>query len=303
MSRISPSTQLHAATIEPLTKPLGQEIWRRQANLGAYEDEKLGLYQQGLNGMEDVFEQARQVRFGLQAVYAERNQHVRDLLADLRADTDARTKVHNDRLKEYASEFDENLSKGNKSLLSNLKHDLVAIGRRYSASTKEISRLDDSIQQEVKDCQEHVNAETAPIIKRLQEHNEDLEAQIVERHEHHDEYLVALREHFKVLRAKHEVEVEARKAQFVAVHQQAEEEYAAMNVVRDIEDKSLREKFAENRKQLKVQNVDREAAQVSIVKDMMHYMDQFEIAIGEMNAAQANTQAQMDTVKSKTGLV
>lgn len=303
MSRISPSTQLHAATIEPLTKPLGQEIWRRQANLGAYEDEKLGIYQKGLNGMEDVFEQARQVRFGLQAVYAERNQHVRDLLAELRADTDARTKVHNDRLKAYAAEFDENLSKGNKSLLSNLKHDLVAIGRRYSASTKEISRLDDSIQQEVKDCQEHVNSETAPIIKRLQEHDENLKAQVVERHEHHDEYLAALQEHFKVLRAKHGVEIEARKAQFVAVQQQAEEEYAALNVVRDTEDASLRERFADNRKQLKAQNVDREAGQVSIVTDMMHYMDQFETAMGLMFAAQANTQAQMDTVKNKTGLV
>lgn len=284
-----------------MTKPLGQEIWRKQANLGAYEDEKLGIYQKQLGDMSEVFDQARKVRAGLQAVYAERNQHVLDLLAEVRADTDARAKVHNDRLKEYAGEFEENLSKGNKSLLTQLKHDLVAAARRYAADNKEIVRLDGNIQQEVIDCQEHTTAETKPIAKRLQEHSDNLEAQIVERHEHHDAYGVTLKEQFQVLRERIVVEEAARKEQFVTVHKQVEEEYAVLHSIRDVEDVSLRKKCADMLVQLKAQNVDREAAQVSIVKDMMHYMEQFEVAIDAMNKAQADTTAKMESVKKKTG--
>jgi hypothetical protein len=282
---------------------LGQEVARKQANLGAYEDEKLGIYHQQLHDMGHVFDQARQVRAGLQAVYAERNQMILDTLADMRADTDARTKAHNDRLKEYSTEFDENISKGNKGLLSQLKTDLVAAGRRYSAANKEIGRLDESIQQEIKDCQEHTIAEVKPIAARLKEHADNLDAQIVERHEMHDEYCSALSEHFRVLRERLQVEAKARHEQNVAVRKKAEEDYAAMNSIRDAEDASLRAKLADLREQLKVQNKDREAAQCSVVNDMMHYMDQFEQAIGEMNRAQAETTAKMDTVKKKTGLL
>merc|ERR1719353_1608819 len=179
--------------------------------------------------MGQVFDQARQVRAGLQAVYAERNQHVLDLLAEVRADTDARAKIHNDRLKEYAGEFEENLSKGNKSLLAQLKHDLMAAARRYSADNKEIVRLDGNIQQEIKDCQEHTTAETKPIAKRLQEHSDNLDAQVVERHEHHDEYCVTLKDHFVKLRERMKVEEAARKVQFEEINKRLIEEYIPLN--------------------------------------------------------------------------
>jgi len=55
-------------------------------------------------------------------------------------------------------------------------------------------------------------------------------------------------------------------------------------------------------KQIVVQNEDREKAQVAVVKDMLHYMDQFEIAIAAMNKAQADTTAKMESVKKKTNL-
>lgn len=297
-----PPATPHVGVIEPLTKPKGQEVWKKQAALGAYEDEKLNIYEKQLHDMGHVFEQARQVRAGLQAVYAERNQHVLDLLAELRADTDARTQVHNHRLKDYSTEFEEKLHKGNKSLVAQLKHDLVLAGRRYTADNKEITKLDEAIQQEIKDCQERTTAETKPIAKRLQEHSDNLDAQIVERQEHHDEYCAVLAEHFRVLREKMVVEEVARKEQFVVINKTAEDEYAAMNVVRDLEDVSLRERCVELQKQIKVQNEDREKAQVAVVKDMLHYMDQFEIAIAAMNKAQADTTAKMESVKKKTSL-
>jgi len=298
---LSTRSSPHAGVIEPLIKPLAQEIWKKQANLGAYEDEKLGIYQKQLGDMSSVFEQARQVRVGLQAVYAERNQHVLDLLAEVRADTDTRAKVHNDELKEYATEFGDKMEKGNKGLLAQLKHDLLAAARRYSAANKETLRLDENIQQEIKDCQEHTTAETKPIAKRLQEHSDNLEDQIVERHQHHDEFSTKLQEHFRVLRERIGVEEVARKEQYVTIHKKVDEEYAVLHSVRDVEDTSLREKCADMLKKLKAQNVDREAAQVSIVKDMMHYMDQFEKAIDEMNKAQADTTSKMEAVKKKTG--
>jgi len=295
-------TTPHAGVIEPLTKPKGMEVWRKQAALGAYEDEKLNIYQTQLHDMGHVFEQARTVRAGLQAVYADRNQHVLDLLSELRADTDARTQVHNHRLKEYSTEFEDKLHKGSKSLIAQLKHDLVLAGKRYTADNKEITRLDEAIQQEVKDCQEHTTAETKPIAKRLQEHSDNLDAQVIERREHHDEYCAVLAEHFKVLRERMVVEEAARKQQFVVINKTAEEEYAAMNVIRSIEDVSLREKCVDLQKQIVVQNEDREKAQVAVVKDMLHYMDQFEIAIAAMNKAQADTTAKMESVKKKTNL-
>jgi hypothetical protein len=301
MSRSSPASP-HVATVEPLTKPLAQTVWKKQANMGAYEDEKLGIYKNQLDDMGAVFEQARKVRAGLQAVYAERNQQILDDLAEIREDVDAKSKVLIDRLKEYAVEFEEKLGKGNKALLTQLKHDLLQAGKRYSAINKDIFRLDELIQQEVKDCQEHTTAEIKPIIARLQEHSDNLDAQMAERRVHQDEYCTTLADHFKGLREKLQVETEARKEQFVVINTQVEEHYTAINTVRDMEDVSLRERCADLREKLKAQNVDREKAQVGVCKDMLHYMDQFETAINAMNKAQADTAAKMEAVKHKTGL-
>lgn len=289
------------AVIEPLTKPLGQEVWKKQQALGAYEDEKLGVYKKQLSDMDEVFDQARKVRAGLQAVYAERNQQVLDLLADVRADTDSRAKVHMDELKAYAGEFESKMHKGEKVLLTQLKQDLLAAGKRYSAANKEIGRLDDLIQQEIKDCQEHTTAETKPIAKRLQEHSDNLDAQVVERHEHHDEFCVTLKDHFVKLRERMKVEEAARKVQFEEINKRLIEEYIPLNAARDVEDAKVRERCDVILKDLKVQNVEREAAQVAVVQDMMHYMDQFAKAIDDMNRAQAETTAKMESVKKKTG--
>jgi len=296
-----PNTAGQVGVVAPFTKPVAKSVWRSQSALGAYEDEKLNIYQKQLHDMGSVFEQARHVRDGLTAVYAERNQHVLDLLAELRADTDERTKAHNDRLKEYSVEWEVKAHKGAKSLHNQLKHDLILAGRRYSADNKEITRLDESIQQEVADCVEHTTSETKPIIARLTEHSDNLNAQIAERHNHHDEWGATLEQQFRELRARTVVEEAARKKQFEVINKEVVEQYAALNVIRDVENAKLRETAVDLSAQLKVQNVDREKAQVSILKDMLHYMDQFEVAIAAMNKAQADNTERMENVKKKTG--
>lgn len=290
-----------ARVIEPLMKPHGQKLQERQQKLGPFEDEKLGVYHGQLDQMENVFEQARQVRTGLQKMYAERNQQILDSLAQIRSDTDARTREHNERLKEYSKEFDANLSQGNKDLIAQLKTDLVAVGKRYTAAKNRIPRLDEMIKKEAEECQENAVRETAAIAKRLQEHSDNLEEQKVERKEQHESYCAALVEHFRVIREKLQEETKARKEQFVVINEKAVEEYAAMNVVRDVEDVAIKQKLEVLRKALQEQNVDRVEAQKSVAKDMMHYMAQFEQAIKDMNKAQEETTKQLNTVKKKTG--
>ena len=68
----------------------------------------------------------------------------------------------------------------------------------------------------------------------------------------------------RLLRERTVVEAAARKEQFVAINSKCEEEYAAMNSVRDVEDASLRERCVDLKSQIKVQNADREAAQVDL---------------------------------------
>jgi len=290
-----------ARVIEPLMKPHGQKLQEKQQKLGPFEDEKLGVYHGQLDQMENVFEQARQVRFGLQKMYAERNQQILDSLAQIRSDTDARTREHNEHLKEYSKEFDDNLSQGNKDLLAQLKTDLVAVGKRYTAAKNRIPRLDEMIKKEAIECEENAVRETAAIAKRLQEHSDNLVEQQCERREQHDSYCAALAEHFKVIREKLQEETKARKEQFEVIKRTSVEEYAAMNVVRDVEDVAIREKLVELKKALQEQNVDRVVAQKSVAKDMLHYMAQFEQAIQDMNKAQQETTAQLNTVKKKTG--
>jgi hypothetical protein len=303
LSQCSPTSTKGARVVEPLSKPVGQLLQEKQAKLGAYEDEKLGIYHQQLNQMESVFEQARDVRTGLKAMYEERNKFILDSLAEIRADTDARTKVHNQYLKEISDEFDENLSIGNTNLLAKLKTDLIAAGRRYTGCNKVIGVMDEAIQKEAEECQENAIRETAALAARLQEHSENLEEQIVERKEMHDSYCTTLAEHFRVIREKLKVETAARKEHFVAINKTTKEDYVTMNEVRDLEDVSVREKMVALRKALQEQSVDRIAAQKSVTKDMMHYMDQFKEAIDAMHRAQEETTKQLNSVKKKTGFV
>lgn len=290
-----------ARVIEPLMKPQGQKLQERQQKLGPFEDEKLGVYHGQLDQMENVFEQARKVRTGLQQMYAERNQQILDSLAKIRSDTDARCREHNEHLKEYSNEFDEKLSQGNKELIAQLKTDLVAVSKRYTAAKNRIPKLDEMIKQEAIECQENAVRETAAIAARLQEHSDNLEEQKVERVQQHDSYCAAVVEHFRVIREKLQEETVVRKEQFKVIKEKAVEEYAAMNVDRDVEDVAIKEKLEELRKALQEQNVDRIAAQKSVAKDMLHYMAQFEQAIKDMNRAQEETTKQLNTVKKKTG--
>jgi len=161
--------------------------------------------------------------------------------------------------------------------------------------------MDEAIQKEARECQDQAERETDSLTKRLKEHSDNLEEQIAERHVQHDSYCVTLAEHFKVLREKLKVETAARKVQFVEVNKSIIEEYEVMNKVRDVEDVAIREKLVVLRKAMEEQTVDRIAAQKSVAKDMMHYMDQFKDAIEALNKAQAETTAQLNTIKKKTG--
>jgi len=269
--------------------------------LDHFEDEKLAIYHRQLNEMGQVFEDARSVRTGLQAEYARRNQQILDLLAEIRADTDTRTRERHNELKEFSSQMDANIDKGNKSLTGQLRNDLLVGGKRYSAANKEVTRLDKMIQKEIQDCQEHTIAETGPIAARLAEHRVNLEAQIVERKEQHEEWCRVVKENFIEIRERLCDESLERAEELKVIKKKADEDYVDLNIVRDKGDARLREKLEVVRKALIVQKEDRLKSQTSIVQDMVSYMQQFEDAIAEMNKAQADTTQKLTAMKKKTG--
>lgn len=266
-----------------------------------FEDEKLAIYHKQHDQMGAVFEDARSMRTGLQAEYARRNQLILDLLAEIRADTDTRTRERHNELKAFSMQMDENMDKGNKSLASQLRNDLLVGGKRYSAANKEVTRLDQMIQKEIQDCQEHTIAEVAPIAARLAEHRVNLEAQIVERKEQHEEWCQAVKDSFVEIRERLAAETVERAEELKVIKKKIDEDYVDLNIVRGKADDQLREKVKVVRKALQVQKEDRVKAQTSIVQDMISYMQQFEDAIAAMSQAQADTTQKLTAMKKKTG--
>jgi len=293
-------TQSPAGEVAALTKPHARKVWTAQAKLGAYQDEKLDIYKEQLGHMAGVFENAREVRNRLQDEYDSRNQFIVDTLAEMRNNTDARCRVHQERLKEFSNKFDEEVTQGKKGLRAQLVADLTAAGRRHAAVQAELVKLNDAIQQEIKDCQEHTAAETGPIAAKLQEYSEDLDRQVAERHRHQDEYCVALKEHAAAIRLKLRAEAKAREEQIVNTQKQLEKQYKDMDSVREREAVSLKERFEDWHKRFEEQKVDRASAQASVVKDMVHYMEQFEKAVADMKAYQDKTSSSLQTMKTKT---
>jgi len=284
--------------VEPLTKSEARQLWRAEAALGAYEDEKLEIYKKQLGSMADVFDRAREARGQVQNEYDARNQQVLDTLREMRSRIDTVTRAHQARLKEFSGDCDKRIGDRKECWQARLTADINSVKDRHKAISAEFTVLDSGIQKEIKDCEEHTTSETGPIEQKIMQHKQFLESQVAERKQQHEDFCASLKEQFDALRATLKAEGEARRRRCEESQSSVHRHYEELNVVQKRHDASIRERLRQVRAEVGEEGADRTSAQDKVVTVLVDFMEQLEGNINESQRRQEATHTHLSGMKT-----
>merc|ERR1719387_983649 len=112
-----------------------------QAAMQDYQDERMDLFIERKDGMDEVYDQAWRKREELQALYDRRHQDVLHELDDMRICTEKHVRFLLDKLKEYSRHFEDRIGTSKADWRKQQKTDHSVINKRNAAYAKDLARL------------------------------------------------------------------------------------------------------------------------------------------------------------------
>jgi len=289
------ATQPKSSGSSNMTKTEAQRIRGMEGTLKDYQDEKLGIYKGQLDGMHVVYDNARAKRVELKALYEKRHKDVLRELGEMRASIDAHTQSLHQVLKQFSSDFEDNVVNVKASWRAQFGENLREIGDRNGALDSEEKRLDEAIEEERQECRRSIQEKTDELRHQISERSAKLQEQIKQRQKGNEDFLDKFRERFGELRAKLKEEAEAREARCSEERKKAKQRFQNLNEDQARKDAYARERLKGLQEALEYEQKERKTSQGTIVGNMMTFMEQFEANIVENQRKQRASQAHLNS--------